>query len=435
MPETLPVSLDRLEELSSKYGTPLQLYDEDEIRRNAKDLLSNFTKEFPSFKQYFAVKALPNPAILKILIDEGFGLDCSSTSELFIAEKLGVKPENVMYTSNYTSEKDLGIAYDQGVVINLDDVSLVESLVKIRGKCSDLISFRLNPGLGRTDSETASNVLGGPNAKFGVAPFQIVEAYRKAKENGAKRFGIHMMTGSCVLNEEYWLETVTVLLETIEKLHKELGITFEFMNIGGGLGVAYKPEQKKVDLASLVPKLKAKFEEKMPEVFKDSWPKLYMENGRYITGPYGYLISKCEAIKHSYSTYYGLDACMANLMRPGMYESYHHISIPAADKRGSKIEKANVVGTLCENNDWFAKDRELPIAEKGDLFVIYDTGAHAHSMGFQYNGKLRAPEVLLKGGSGRPEDVLIRKRETIPELYENTIMPDHLGGSNDCIIS
>jgi len=425
MPLPVPVSVERLEALAGKYGTPLQLYDEELIAKNAQDLLKHFGGEFEGFKQFFAVKALPNPAILKLLLNQGFGLDCSSTSELFIAKELGVPPEMVMYTSNYTSKKDLGIAFDQGVIMNLDDISLVDAIVEARGKVPDLISFRLNPGLGRTDSETASNVLGGPDAKFGVPPFQIVDAYRKAKEQGATRFGIHMMTGSCVLNEDYWMETVTVLLDTIGKLNEELGIEFEFINIGGGLGVAYKPDQAQVDLASLVPKLKAKLVEKMPAAFSDKWPKLYMENGRYVTGPYGWLVSRCEAIKDTFSVYYGLDSCMANLMRPGMYQSYHHITIPAAEARGEETSEANVVGTLCENNDWFAKDRALPKAKVGDLFVIHDTGAHSHSMGFQYNGKLRAPEVLLRGPNRDTED-LIRDAETIESLYTNTHVPKDL---------
>jgi diaminopimelate decarboxylase len=430
MPRALPVRPARLRELADKYGTPLQLYDEEAMVAGARELVAAFKAEFPNFVEYFAVKALPNPAILTQLYQQGLGLDCSSTSELYIARKLGVPPSMVMYTSNYTSKKDLAVAFDQGVVINLDDISLVDSLVEVRGRCPELISFRLNPGLGRTDSETASNVLGGPDAKFGVPPFQIVEGYRKAMAAGSTRFGIHMMTGSCVLNDEYWLDTVSVLLETMGKLHAELGISFEFMNIGGGLGIPYRPEQPGVNLSTLVPKLKRHFEAKMPVAFKDKWPQLVMENGRYITGPYGFLVSRCEAIKNTYSRYYGLDACMANLMRPGMYGSYHHITVPEAEERGAPVAKAQVVGTLCENNDWFAKDRDLPEAKVGDLFVIHDTGAHSHSMGFQYNGKLRAPEVLLRGGDGRPVDILVRERETVESLFANTKLPGDLQKDN-----
>mmetsp|Transcript_9723 Transcript_9723/g.15947 ORF Transcript_9723/g.15947 Transcript_9723/m.15947 type:complete len:428 (-) Transcript_9723:34-1317(-) len=425
MPLDIPVSVDRLKDLVAKHGTPLQLYDEKMLIDNAKHLDETFKQQFDNFVEFFAVKALPNPAILSILVKLGFGLDCSSTSELYIAQQLGVPPEKVMYTSNFTSKKDLAIAYDQGVVMNLDDISLIDAIVEVRGKCPELVSFRLNPGLGRTDSETASNVLGGPDAKFGVAAYQIVDAYRKAQENGATRFGIHMMTGSCVLEDDYWMDTVTVLLDTMGKLHKELGITFEWVNIGGGLGVQYQPGEPTIDLGGLVKKLKEKFVEKMPAAFQDKWPTLYMENGRYITGPFGWLVSTCESVKDSYQLYYGLDACMANLMRPGMYGSYHYITVPTAAERGEEEKAANVVGTLCENNDWFAKGRVLPRSRVGDIFVIHDTGAHSHSMGFQYNGKLRAPEVLLRG-QDRATDFVIRERETIPELYANTHMPSDL---------
>lgn len=423
--KSLPVTRERLDELCEKHGTPLQLYDEDAIRANAAGLIATMTSDFAGFKQFFAVKALPNPAVLKVLISEGCGLDCSSTSELHIARELGVKGEDVMFTSNYTSRSDLATAFDQGVVINLDDVSLVDALVEVRGRCAELISFRLNPGIGHTDSETASNVLGGPDAKFGVPPYQIVEGYRKAQAAGSTRFGIHMMTGSCVMNLEYWAETVTVLLDTMKLIRKELGITFEFINIGGGLGIPYKPDQPNVDVGAVSKLLRATFNAAfhgdelagMPE------PRLFMENGRYMTGPYGWLVARCQATKDTFATYYGLDACMSNLMRPGMYGSYHHITVPTAESDAPE-EKANVVGTLCENNDWFAKDRLLPRSKVGDLFVIHDTGAHAHSMGFQYNGKLRAPEVLLR--SGGTEDHLIRDREKIEILYSDTHLPPHL---------
>jgi len=429
MPRPVPVPVRRLEELCTKYGTPLQLYDGDAIRANARDLIQTMSKSFTGFKQFYAVKALPNPAVLRMLIDEGCGLDCSSTSELHIAKELGVPGEAIMFTSNFTSEKDLGIAFDQNVIINLDDVTGVDTMVKARGRCPELISFRLNPGVGRTDSETKSNVLGGKDSKFGVPPFQIVEAYRKAKENGSTRFGIHMMTGSCVLNDEYWAETVTAILDAVKTLHRELGITFEFINLGGGLGIPYRPEEKGVDLETLVPLIRRTFDSVFAgdELARLLPPKLFMENGRYMTGPFGWLAARCQATKDTYSKFYGLDACMSNLMRPGMYEAYHHITVPTADADAPE-EDSNVVGTLCENNDWFAKKRSLPRAKVGDLFVIHDTGAHAHSMGFQYNGKLRAPEVILTNSGA--EDFLVRDRENIESLYSNTHMPSQLLESN-----
>ncbi|DAZ97854.1 TPA: hypothetical protein N0F65_003281 [Lagenidium giganteum] len=412
----------QLEALAGKYGTPLQLYDEAGIRTNARALLAAFRMYFPDFQQFFAVKALPNPAIMRVLQQEGCGMDCSSTAELHSSKELGVPGHQVMFTSNFTSKNDLALAFDQGVIINLDDVSLVDSLVEVRGRCPELMCFRLNPGLGRTDSETKSNVLGGPDAKFGVPPFQIVDAYRKAKAAGATRFGIHMMTGSCVMEQSYWKETVSILFDTIVQLKRELGIEFEFMNIGGGLGIPYQPDQSPVDVPSIAKMLHDIFEEARKSHGLERIPRLCMENGRYMTGPFGWLVTRCQAIKQSYGRYYGVDASMANLMRPGMYGSYHHITVPAREGQ-TDVQPSHVVGTLCENNDWFAKDRPLPIAQVDDLFVIHDSGAHSHSMGFQYNGKLRAPEVLLRPSGG---DTLIRHRETLDALYGNCVMPADL---------
>lgn len=415
MSKEIPLSNEKLNYLVNKYKTPLQLYDANGIIKNTKKLIDTFKIQFNEFKQFFAVKALPNPSILKLLINLGCGLDCSSVSELYIAQKLGVDGSNIIYTSNYTSDEDLKIAIDQNVIINLDDISLIKSLIKINKKCTETICFRLNPGIGNTGSNTKSNILGGPDAKFGIPPSQIIEAYKIAKDNGCKKFGIHMMTGSCVMNNDYWINSLTILINTIKKISKELNIKFDFINVGGGLGIPYKPKDKVIDIIDLSIKMKNLFKSNF-----NNEPKLFMENGRYITGPYGWLISRCRAIKYTSSVYYGLDACMANLMRPGMYGSYHHITIPTCK---SKIKNySNVVGTLCENNDWFAKNRLLPDAEVNDIFVIHDTGAHSHSMGFQYNGKLRAPEVLLYNGN----DYLIREREKIKCLYDNTIIPKFL---------
>lgn len=327
MPRPVPVTHRQLEAIAATHGTPFQLYDEVAIRSNARSLISTLSGHFPGFKQFYAVKALPNPAILRVLISEGCGLDCSSASELHIASLLGVPGDSVMYTSNYTSKADLAVAFDQGVIINLDDISLVDHLVAVRGRCPELISFRLNPGLGRTDSETASNVLGGPDAKFGVPPFQILDAYRKARAAGSTRFGIHMMTGSCVLDSEYWRETVAVLIDTVAQVHSELGITFEFINIGGGLGIPYRPGQPENDVTALAASLKEVLSTRMASHALPFSPRLFMENGRYMTGPYGWLVSRCEVIKDTFQKYYGLDSCMSNLMRPGMYGAYHFISV------------------------------------------------------------------------------------------------------------
>lgn len=259
----------------------------------------------------------------QVVLDAGCGLDCSSTAELHIADKLGVDPAEVMYTSNYTSKADLKRAFKQGVIMNLDDITLVDSLKKSTGKFPELISFRFNPGKGNTDSETASNVLGGPTAKFGVPEDQIEAAYRKAKEFGATRFGIHMMTGSCVIGadgNDYWAETVTLLVSKMAELSEKLDIQFEFVNIGGGIGIPYKPEQDRVDYTSLADRVHSVWTQKMQQYGIKNQPRLLMECGRCVTGPYGWLVAKCEVVKSAFGNKYcGLDACMANLMRPGMY--------------------------------------------------------------------------------------------------------------------
>ena len=360
MPLPPPLPLPSLEALAASHGTPFQLYDEAAIRTNCRGLYGAFTPHFPRFRNFYAVKALPNPSILRVLISEGCGLDCSSTSELHIAAALGLSGEDITFTSNYTSAADLGIAYDLGAILNLDDASHVDTLVRVRGRVPRLVSFRLNPGLGRTDSETASNVLGGPDAKFGVPPDAIVAAYVSAAAAGASAFGMHMMTGSCVLNDAYWQESVGALIRAVAAVHAAVpGVPFEFINIGGGLGIPYMPTANVVDLPPLAAALSV--------TVRDAWsraglpaplPRLFMENGRYMTGPFAWLVSRCEASKRAFgATYFGLDACMAHLMRPGMYGAYHHITVPARERVGGARAPANVVGTLCENNDWFAKVR------------------------------------------------------------------------------
>ena len=437
MPLPLPLPLPALDALVATHGTPLQLYDEAAIDANARALIATFSSRFPNFRQFFAVKALPNPAILRVLVDAGCGLDCSSTAELHIAAALGVRGAAVTYTSNYTSAADLAVAAAAGVTVNLDDASLLPAFLaapRPAGAPPPLVSFRLNPGLGRTDSESPSNVLGGPGAKFGVPPDAIVGAYAAARAAGVTRFGMHMMTGSCVTFDDYWLETVGALLAAAARVQAEAGVpAFEFLNIGGGLGIPYREGAPRVDTEALAGKLAAAWAAQAAAVgLRGPLPTLHMENGRYMTGPYGWLVARCEAVKEAFGArYYGLDASMANLMRPGMYGAYHAVSVPAREAPGAATVRANVVGTLCENNDWFARDRELPAAAaRGDLFVIHDTGAHSHSMGFQYNGKLRAPELLLReqaqaDGVGRVIDV-VRRRETYDSLFGNTILPSDL---------
>jgi diaminopimelate decarboxylase len=409
-----PFDLSLINKLITEYDTPLQLYDGYNMKLNAINFMETFKKYVPGFKQFFAVKALPNPNILKMLVDLGMGLDCSSLSELKIAEMIGISGSDIMFTSNFTSTSDLKYALKQNVIINLDDYTLINSLYQIENKIPSKLFLRFNPGMGRTDSETKSNVLGGPDAKFGMGEESICIGCKNAKELGVQEFGIHMMTGSNVTNLDYWEELIDKLYELLVKLNKQ-NITISYINLGGGIGIDYRTGIP-TDINILAEKIGNKIMENSTK-FKLIIPQVYMENGRFITGPYGYLISKCNSIKKLYGkTFYGLDSCMSNLMRPGMYNAYHHISVLGKPNSPDEQE-ANVVGTLCENNDWFAKDRMLPVATPGDYFVIWDTGAHAHSMGFQYNGKLRAPEVLINENNFK----LIRKRETF-EDYIGTVL-------------
>jgi diaminopimelate decarboxylase len=408
--------LHLLENIAEQYGTPFQIYDEEGIIKNVKNLIETFKLKFPSFRQYFAVKATPNLNILKLLLDQECGLDCSSYAELIYAQKLKVRGDMIMYTSNYTEKKDLLLALELDANINLDDVSILDDLIEVNNnKAPKKICFRLNPGMGNTNSETESNILGGENSKFGISKEDIIKGYIKAKEYGTEYFGLHMMTGSCVLEYDYWNTTINVMFEVVNELYK-LGIKLDYINIGGGIGINYKSnkEDDQIDINKLVDTIYNTYNENITKYNLNYKPTLYMENGRYITGKYGKLVSRCHVIKKTNNKiFYGLDASMANLMRPGMYNSYHNITIPS--KQNGELINANVVGTLCENNDWFAKDRLLPVANKYDLFVIHDTGAHGHSMGFNYNSKFRCPEILY---TKNKEIKLIRKGESVEDLIK-----------------
>lgn len=418
MPREYPLTVEQTQDLLAKYGSPLQIYDQDGIQEHVKSFLTVFRKKFPEFQEYYAVKALPNPHILKALYEAGCKFDCSSRSELMICQILGVSGNEIMFTSNYTSKEDLKLALDMGVIINLDDVSLLSTLLEIGTPYC--LSFRLNPGMGKTESSTESNVLGGKDAKFGIPIDQIEEIYIEAQKAGIKKLGIHMMAGSCVMNYKYWEELIDIITSVIHRLYSKYGIKIEFLNLGGGIGIPYLPEEKEIDIDHLANTIHTRLISNL-EMYYLPKPDIMMENGRYITGSFGWLVSTCQAVKDTYQTYYGLDACMSNLMRPGMYQAYHEIEVLTGNSSAPK-KPANVVGTLCENNDWFAKQRMLPPAKVGDIFVIHDTGAHSHSMGFQYNGKLRAPEVvLLTDETGKRTDKLIRKRETLDDYLSTVI--------------
>lgn len=405
MPESFKNRLfPLLPRLAAHYGTPFHIYDEAGIRATGERLRAAFSG-VSRFREYYAVKALPNPRILRLMGEMGFGFDCSSIAELRLSRDAGGRGEDLMFTSNNTSQEDfLEAAAHGGSVLNLDDISLLPKVPRI----PELICFRYNPGARRSGNEIIGNPL---ESKYGVSHEQLLPAFRQAKEMGARRFGLHTMLASNELNHRYMVQTAAMLLDLVEEISRELQITFEFVNIGGGLGIPYKPEAIPLDLEAMgreITELFTKFEAQ-----HGYQPALYMESGRYMTGPHGVLVTTAINRKEIYRTYVGVDASMSSLMRPGMYGAYHHIDVVGKDDQ-ENLEVVDVVGSLCENNDKFAVERSLPKIVDGDLLVIHDTGAHGIAMGFNYNGNLRPKELLL-----RPEGTaeLIRRAETVEDYF------------------
>jgi len=402
----LPFTKSQIEKIISKFPTPFHIYDEKAIIDNAKRFKNAFSWA-PGFKNYYAVKALPNPAILKLLHGKGFGADCSSMAELQICDMVNVSGEDIMFTSNETPEEEYQKAMDQKAIINLDDITHIDFLEKCAG-LPEVICFRYNPG----PLKGGNDIIGKPeDAKYGLTKEQMFKAYKIMKDKGVKRFGMHTMVASNELNVDYFVETAVILFEMAAEIAATVGIDLEFINLGGGIGIPYKPEQKEVNLEELGEKIKAKYESILSS--KGLKPSIYFECGRMITGPYGYLVTKSIHSKSIYKEYIAVDACMANLMRPGMYGAYHHITVAGKENAPADCTY-DVVGSLCENCDKFAVDRKLPKIEKGDIVVIHDTGAHGHSMGFNYNGKLRSAELMLKP-DGTAE--MIRRAETYSDLF------------------
>jgi len=407
MSKFLPFSSEQIEHIVKRHPTPVYIYTEREMVDNTRQLIDAFSWN-RGFKEYFAVKAAPNPFLMKILRTHGLGMDASSLAELELSALSGAQGEEIMFTSNNTPAKEYLRARDLGAIINLDDLTQIEYLHKHVGM-PELISFRLNPG----DALGGSEIIGKPvEAKFGLKREQIVSAYRSARELGVTRFGIHTMPISNHLDIAYFPETVRILLELVIELRKELGITLEFINMGGGLGIPYRPEDKPIDIVALSRAIQTTYERTLTGT-QIPTPKLFMECGRYITGPYGYLITRAIHTKDIFRKYIGVDATMANLMRPGMYDAYHHITV-LGKENVTNDQVYDIVGSLCENNDKFAKQRHLPTIEVGDLLVIHDAGAHGHSMGFNYNGKLRSAELLLRSDG---QVVEIRRAENFDDLF------------------
>ena len=406
-----PLDKKKLDELTSRFPTPFYLYDERGIRENARRLKKAFGI-LPGFTEFFAVKGLPNPFILKILADEGFVTDCSSLPELMLSERSGISGERIMFTSNQTPAAEYEYAYKQGAIINLDDITHIDFLHGALKTFPELISFRYNPGPLREGNA----IIGKPEeAKYGLTKAQLFDAYKKAADLGAKRFGLHTMIASNELSNEYFVETGRMLYDLCVELKQALGIDMEFINIGGGMGIPYKKEQKAVDYEIIAQGIKSAYESRIKEnpLFAGKEIRLYMECARVITGPYGYLITKAIHEKHIYRDYIGTDACMADLMRPGMYGAYHEIQVSGKEK--AKADRVyDIVGSLCENCDKFAVQRAMPEIKVGDTLIIFDAGAHGRAMGFNYNGKLRCAELLL-----RPDGsvVQIRRKETIDDYF------------------
>ena len=408
MPEKkLPFTKKKLDAIMAEFPTPFHLYDEKAIRENARAFRKAFSWN-QGFREFFAVKAAPNPYLMKILQAEGFGADCSSLAELMLARKTGITGEDIMFSSNDTPAEDFLLAKKLRAIINLDDINHIPFLEKIAG-LPELICFRYNPG----PLKKGNVIIGHPEeAKYGFTREQLFEGYRICRDKGVRRFGIHTMVASNELDAQYFVETAEILFDLVVQISHALNIRFEFFNIGGGIGIPYRPEQERIDLAAMNRGIQELYGKII--VANGMAPiKLFAECGRYITGPYGYLVARVLHIKDTYKKFAGLDACMANLMRPALYGAYHHITIPGKEKTPHDV-MYDVTGSLCENNDKFAIDRMLPALAPGDPVVIHDAGAHGFSMGFNYNGKLRSAELLLREDGSV---VQIRRAETVDDYF------------------
>ena len=411
------VTKEQLEAIVRQYPTPFHLYDEKGIRENARKLRRAFAWN-PGFKEYFAVKATPTPAILKILHEEGCGADCSSLTELMLADRCGFHGDEIMFSSNDTPAEEFRLAARLGATINLDDFTHIDFLKETIGTIPETISCRFNPG--GTFSIGASNegfqVMDNPGeAKYGFTRAQLTEGFKKLKAMGAKRFGIHAFLASNTLSNAYYPTLAGILFQTAVELRAETGCDIQFINLSGGVGIPYRPEQPANDILAIGEGVRQKYEEILvPAGMGDV--AIFTELGRFMLGPYGCLVTTATHFKHTYKEYVGVDACAANLMRPAMYGAYHHITVMGKEDAPCD-HKYDVTGALCENNDKFAVDRMLPEIHRGDLLVIHDTGAHGFSMGYNYNGRLRSAEVLLREDGSTQ---LIRRAET-PDDYFSTM--------------
>ena len=404
------VTKEQLDKIVEKYPTPFHLYDEKGIRQTARDLYKAFSWN-EGFKEYFAVKATPTPAILKILKEEGCGTDCSSLTELMMSDRCGFADGNsIMFSSNETPAEEFILAKKLGAIINLDDITHIDFLEKTLGYIPKKICCRYNPG---GLFKISTDIMDNPgDAKYGMTTEQIFEAFKILKSKGAKEFGIHAFLASNTVTNEYYPMLAKVLFEVAVKLQKETGVHIKFINLSGGVGIPYKPDQEPNDIRAIGDGVRRVYEEVLvPAGMGDV--AIYTEMGRFMMGPYGCLVTKAIHEKHTHKEYIGVDACAVNLMRPAMYGAYHHITVMGKENEPCD-HKYDVTGSLCENNDKFAIDRMLPKIDMGDLLVIHDAGAHGFAMGYNYNGKLKSAEILLhEDGSFE----MIRRAETPRDYF------------------
>ena len=406
--KTLPVSNEQLHEIIAQYPTPFHMYDAKGIVENIRKFIAAFDW-VPGFKNYFAVKATPNPYIMRLLQNEGVGADCSSMAELVFCEKVGILGDNIMFTSNDTPYEEFAKAFELGAIINLDDITHIK-YIEARRPLPERLAFRYNPG---SLKEGGNTIIGIPeDAKYGMTGDQIIEAVNYCKDRGITSFGLHTMVVSNELDLEGLIGTAQLMFDLAVRVKEETGVMIDFIDLGGGVGVAYRPEDTPVDYEALSAGIKEVYNNTLiANGFKDV--SLVFECGRMVTGPYGYLVTTAIHHKDIYKHYIGLDACMTHLMRPALYGSYHHITV--VGKEYAPLDHVyDVTGSLCENNDKFAIDRQLPEIVDGDILVIHDTGAHGHAMGFNYNGKLKSAELLLNEDGSVTQ---IRRAETLDDLF------------------
>ncbi len=413
--KTLPFTKEQLEAIVQKYPTPFHIYDEAAMKKNLKRLQDAFSWN-KGFREYYAVKAEPNPVILKLLYEAGSGMDCSSLTELMLCEALGITNEDIMFSSNDTPPEDFELARELGAIINLDDITHIDFL-NAHGGIPETICCRYNPG---GEFRAGNTIMGNPgDAKYGFTREQLTEGFKKLKALGAKRFGLHAFLASNTTDPNYYPALARTLFETAAELHHETGAEIAFVNLSGGIGIPYLPEEEEADIEWIGREVQRAYDEVVTPAGMQI--AIFTELGRYITGPYGYLVATAIHRKETHKQYIGLDACAANLMRPAMYGAYHHITVMGKEN-APHDHVYDITGSLCENNDKFAVDRLLPKIETGDLVVLHDTGAHGFAMGYNYNGKLRSAEVLLKEDGSTQ---LIRRAET-PKDYFATLDILHL---------